>query len=113
MLDRESLMRELMECSDVPAVVEGRKDREALASLGFEDVVELNNGGSLLSTVESLQDCGMVSILTDLDQEGKILRKKLLKLFNLYGIAEYKKPREILANMRVQHVESLRGLQYE
>ena len=49
-------------------------------------------------------------MLTDLDQEGKILRKKLLELFNMYGMQEIKRPREILAQLRISHVEGLQNL---
>lgn len=107
MLDKDTLLADLKQCGDRPAIVEGKKDKAALKSLGFITVVQLNSGGSLLSVVESLKDWDSVSILTDLDPAGKILHKKLLGMFNLYGIAEFKKPRQILGKMRVQQVESL------
>jgi len=112
MLDKYTLLVDLRQCGDRPAIVEGKKDKAALKSLGFATVVQLNSGGSLLSVVESLKEWDSVSILTDLDQAGKILRKKLLRMFNLYGIAEFKKPREILAKMKVQQVESLAKIAY-
>jgi 5S rRNA maturation endonuclease (ribonuclease M5) len=105
----EELLRELLEYRDERVIVEGVKDERALKSLGFSDVTRLNGGCSILSVVESLQG-SRVSVLTDLDQEGKILRKKLLELFNMYGMQEIKRPREILAQLRISHVEGLQNL---
>jgi len=105
--ERERLLEELIEYRNKPAIVEGRKDKAALTSLGFTDVTALNTGGSLLSVVESLQDLNQVAVLTDLDQQGKILRKKLLRMFGPLGIHELRRPREIIAAMRLSHVEGL------
>jgi 5S rRNA maturation endonuclease (ribonuclease M5) len=106
-LERRRLLDELFKAIDCPVVVEGRKDREALLALGVEDVVQLNRGRSLLETVEALQGNPSVVLLTDLDREGKNLRRKLINLMSPYGIRENKRPREILAEMRVSHVEAL------
>ncbi|MFH1126181.1 MAG: hypothetical protein V1703_03570 [Candidatus Altiarchaeota archaeon] len=108
MIDREQLLEEFLGSIDAPVVVDGRKDREALQALGIEEIVELNRGVSLLEVVESLQGSSRVILLTDLDREGKILRKKLLRLMGPYGISENKRPREILAQMRVSNIEGLR-----
>ncbi len=105
--DKQEILREFLESIDCPAIVEGRKDAEALQRHGVEDVIILNKGQSLLETVEVLQDCDEVIILTDMDQQGKMLRKKLIRLFNLYGIQEKKRPRELFAQLRLSHVEGL------
>ncbi|MFH1404221.1 MAG: toprim domain-containing protein [Candidatus Altiarchaeota archaeon] len=108
MESRLDLLPEFLESLGKPIIVEGRKDREALERLGVsEPVVELNRGASLLDVVEALQEYDEVIVLTDMDQQGKILRKKLHKLFNLYGIREDVRPREIFARMRFSHVEGL------
>jgi 5S rRNA maturation endonuclease (ribonuclease M5) len=105
---REELLPEFLESLDKPVIVEGRKDREALEGLGVgEPIIELNKGVSLLAIVEAMQGYDEVIVLTDLDQHGKILRKKLQQLFKLYGIREDVRPREILAKMRFSHVEGL------
>lgn len=111
MIDREKLLQEFLESIDEPVIVEGRKDCEALKALGVDNVVQLNWGGSLLDTIEALQGHSSIILLTDLDQNGKILRKKLLGLMNLYGIRENKKPREIFAKMRFSHVEALKNME--
>lgn len=106
MNDRAELIGEFLDSIQQPVLVEGRKDRRALESLGVQDVVELNRGLSILETLEALQGQSVV-LLTDLDREGKALRRRLLKLMSMYGIRENPRPREILAKMRVSHVEGL------
>lgn len=108
--DARLLLEELAGFADEDVIVEGVKDERALKSLGFSRVHRLNGGGSLLDAVESLQDRGRVVVLTDLDREGKILRRKLLSLFGPYGIHEIVRPREILARMKLSHVEGLTSL---
>jgi len=107
MTDREEILREFIESLDCPAIVEGRRDADALNRLGVEDIVVLNKGQTLLETVEALQGIGEVAVLTDMDQHGKILRRKLLNLFKLYGIQEKRRPRELFARLRLSHVEGL------
>jgi len=106
--DERLLLSELLEYKNEPSIVEGVKDERALASLGFTNIIRLNNGASILSVVESLQDYDRVVILADLDQEGKILRKKLLKMFGPLGIHETRRPREIIAQLRLSHIEGLK-----
>jgi 5S rRNA maturation endonuclease (ribonuclease M5) len=109
MEDREILLKEFLDSIRGVVIVEGLKDKKALESLGVGDIVQLHAGKSMLEVVEKLQGSKNVAILTDLDQNGKILRKKLLTLFPMYGIMEDKKPREILARMRVSHIEGLKA----
>ena len=103
------LLEEFINSINEPVIVEGIKDRKALESLGIGNIVQLHSGNSMLEVVESLQGFKRVVILTDLDQKGKILRKKLLGFMNLYGIQENKKPRELFAQMRLKHVENLKA----
>jgi len=108
MEDREQLLEEFLNSIRGTVIVEGIKDKKALEKLGVENIVQLHSGNSMLEVVERMQGSRNVAILTDLDQNGKILRKKLLTLFPMYGIEEDKKPREILARMRVSHTEGLK-----
>jgi 5S rRNA maturation endonuclease (ribonuclease M5) len=105
--DKQEILREFRQSIDCPVIVEGDKDEQALQRLGVEDIIILNKGQTLLETVEALKDEKELIILTDMDQQGKILRKKLLKLFQLYGIHEKKRPRELFAQLRLSHVEGL------
>jgi len=113
MIDRGELLEELLKFKQEPVIVEGKKDRAALAALGFEKIFQIHRGQSLVEFVEGLQEFNRVAILTDLDQQGKILRKKLLKLFGPYGVHEIREPREIIARMKLSHVEGLAVLSKE
>ena len=69
----------------------------------------MHSGKPILGVVEKIQGSKNVVLLTDFDQQGKILRKKLLKFFfPMYGIVEDKKPRELFARMHLSHVEELK-----
>ena len=66
-----------------PIVVEGKRDTIALRRLGIEtDIIEINDGKSLLSTVERIsQKFGRSSqfiILMDWDKTGNKLAKQLI-----------------------------------
>ena len=65
-----------------PVVVEGKKDTSALKNLGYNGlIIELNDGRSVLSTVESLAQklgsSGKFVIMTDWDRTGGKLAKQL------------------------------------
>ena len=65
-----------------PVVVEGKRDTFALRSLGYiGNIVELNDGRSVLSTVEHLARklgvSGNFVIMTDWDRTGGRLAKQL------------------------------------
>lgn len=107
MRSKQEILEEFLESIDCPVIVEGQKDADALARLGIEDIIILNKGQTMLETVEALQDLKEVIILTDMDRQGKILRKKLLRLLPQYGIHEKRRPRELFAQLRLSHVEGL------
>ena len=72
-----------LKLSDFPIVVEGKRDTKALRELGIvKHVIELNDGTSVLSTVERIfQNSGSSSefiILTDWDKAGDKLAKQLI-----------------------------------
>ncbi|MFH0861911.1 MAG: toprim domain-containing protein [Candidatus Altiarchaeota archaeon] len=94
---------------DSVILVEGRKDKAALVSLGVkgENIVEVKTELSILETVEALSDQKDVVILTDMDRAGKGLRRRLLAMFSQYGITENKGPRDLFARLRLSHVEGL------
>ena len=67
---------------DSPVVVEGKSDTLALRSLGYNgEIIELNDGKSILSTVEKLAQklgvSGTFVIMTDWDRTGGRLAKQL------------------------------------
>jgi len=102
----EDLLAEFLDSIDCPVIVEGRKDKEALEKLGVKKIVLLKGPRPLYEVIESLQG-ERVAILTDMDESGKNLRRKLLSLMSRYGMTENKKPRELFARMRVGCVEGI------
>ena len=67
---------------DCPVIVEGKRDTMALRNLGYNGkLIELNDGNSILSTVEKLvRNFGNGSkfvILMDWDRTGEVLTKRL------------------------------------
>jgi len=91
-------------------IVEGESDAKPLGYFGVEDVIILNKGQSMLQTVEAIHENTHIIILTDFDQHGKELRKQLHTLFPHYALLEDKRPREIFARLRLNHVEDLKSL---
>ncbi|MBU0761771.1 MAG: hypothetical protein KKD39_01995 [Candidatus Altiarchaeota archaeon] len=103
-------LQEFLDSIDSLVIVEGESDERALIALGVDpdSIVVLNKGQSLAETVEAISEARTAAILTDMDGEGKRLRKKLHRLFQLYGMREEVRPRELYARLRISHVEGLR-----
>ena len=83
---------------DSPVVVEGHSDTLALRSLGYHgSVIELNDGKSVLSTVEKLAQklgtSGIFVIMTDWDRTGGRLAKQL---------KEYGESSDLVPNLRIR-----------
>ena len=83
---------------DSPVVVEGHSDTLALRSLGYHgEVIELNDGKSVLSTVEKLAQklgtSGIFVIMTDWDRTGGRLAKQL---------KEYGESSDLVPNLRIR-----------
>ena len=80
-LDKFNYIIESLNLSTEAILVEGKRDTKALEDLGCtRPIIELNNGKSLLSTVESLVELYSSKsfiILTDWDRTGNILAEKL------------------------------------
>ena len=82
-LNKFNSILESINISNLPILVEGKRDTKALKDLDcIGQIIELNNGNSLLSTVESLvkkNSSKSFIILTDWDRTGNILAAKLKK----------------------------------
>ena len=81
-LDDFNKIFDLLNALDSPVVVEGKRDTSALRNLGYGgDIIELNDGKSLLQTIEqlaqSLGTSGTFVIMTDWDRTGGRLAKQL------------------------------------
>ena len=86
-----------------PIVVEGHSDTLALRSLEYHgEVIELNDGRSVLSTVEKLAHklgtSGIFVIMTDWDRTGGRLAKRL---------KEYGESSDLVPDLRVRRDLSL------
>ncbi|MEM0358548.1 MAG: hypothetical protein QXF66_00130 [Candidatus Hadarchaeales archaeon] len=109
----EEVLRELrMEIRDgTPILVEGRRDREALLSLGIEGrIVHLNRNGSLLERLEGLGGYERVVVLTDFDREGEELALRCSKYLRLMGVEPLLEPREKLKKLLRKEVKDVEGM---
>ena len=86
-----------------PIIVEGKRDVIALRNLGYKgEVIELNDGKSVLSTVEKLAQklgtSGIFVIMTDWDRTGGRLAKRL---------KEYGESSDLVPDLRIRRDLSL------
>ncbi|MBI2658066.1 toprim domain-containing protein [Candidatus Woesearchaeota archaeon] len=94
--------------SNILVIVEGKKDRNALESLGISNVVELSKK-PLFQIVEEIAGSNKECIiLTDLDKKGKELYGKLNSNLQRHGVKVNNKFREFLfRNTKLRQVEGL------
>jgi len=97
-LDAFNRILDSLNDQDSPVVVEGHSDTLALRSLGYHgEVIELNDGKSVLSTVEKLAQklgtTGIFVIMTDWDRTGGRLAKQL---------KEYGESSDLVPNLRIR-----------
>ena len=88
-------------------IVEGKKDRIALQSLGLRNIITLEKN-ALFEIVEyvvdSKENC---VILTDLDSEGKKLYSFLYKNLQYFGVKVNNRLRLLLFKSPVRQIEAL------
>lgn len=96
---------ELLMLRDLPVLVEGVNDRQALKELGFVNVFVID--GPLFSVVEFLERYDEIVLLTDLDKKGDELFKTLKHDFLQKGVRVNEKGRKALAKTPVRQVEEL------
>jgi len=113
-LDFQSILNDIKSLN-LPIVVEGKRDTIALRKLEISnEIIELNDGTSVLTTVERIfQNSGSSTgfiILTDWDKAGHKLAKQLI----MYGESSDLKPNDqlrrklfILTNKEISCVEEL------
>ena len=102
-LDAFNRILDFLNNQDSPVVVEGHSDTLALRSLGYHgEVIELNDGKSVLSTVEKLAEklgtSGIFVIMTDWDRTGGRLAKQL---------KEYGESSDLVPDLRIRRDLSL------
>ena len=92
-------------------VVEGKRDVNALVSVGFKGhVITLNNFRGIDRLVESLEMTSKVILMLDMDRKGKYLTHKILTLLPYKGKNVdifYKKTLAAITKGKVRHTEDL------
>lgn len=98
----DSLNRE-----DAVVVVEGKRDKEALRSLGYRgDTLILNNFKSIYRMAEYLERLSKVILLFDMDRKGDILTDKMLSILGNVDLL-YKKRLKAITKGRIRCIEEL------
>jgi 5S rRNA maturation endonuclease (ribonuclease M5) len=85
-----------LETTNKIIIVEGKKDKEALTSLGIMNIITLKNKPMYKVIEETAEKTKSVIILTDLDKEGKKLYSILKKGLQKHGIKVDRQFREFL-----------------
>ena len=92
-------------------VVEGKRDVNALVSVGFKgNVVTLNNFKGLNRLVENLERTSKIILMLDMDRTGKYLTHKILTLLQYKGNNVdmfYKKTLSEITKGKVRHTEEI------
>jgi 5S rRNA maturation endonuclease (ribonuclease M5) len=110
----EELLAILRENVERQVIVEGKRDKEVLCSLGFKKVLTISNG--IYETTELLADRDVL-ILTDFDREGREIARKLERILQPIGfrvdIVTRKRIGHMLGKLKILEIEHLRSVLYE
>ena len=92
-------------------VVEGKRDVNALISVGFKgNIVTLNNFRGMNRLVDSLWEKSKIILMLDMDRKGKYLTHKILMLLQYKGNninIFYKKTLAMITKGKIRHIEDL------
>ena len=118
MLDKDSLdklEKLFLKIKHKTIIVEGKRDKQALCSLGFSNVMTLNHGG-LYETAEEVAGKEVV-VLTDFDHEGRLIAGKLNKFLQSTNCSIDREARRIaglcFTHLKIKTVEELEGFEWE
>ena len=109
----EKIIMELKELTRNGAilVVEGRKDAESLRYLGINGHILLASQQPLLDLTESLAKSGKnIVLLTDWDNKGYLIAKKLEKHLLAYGIIPDTRIRSKLRSLSKKSIKDIESL---
>jgi 5S rRNA maturation endonuclease (ribonuclease M5) len=116
MLNREveeELIELLKNNKDVTVIVEGKRDKEVLCSLGFDKILTMHKG--IYETAEDLKEKDVL-LLTDFDSEGRQIAKKLNLILQYLGYKVDKETRRkvglMFTKLKIRKIEELRGVLY-
>lgn len=82
---QEELIDMLRDVEDKLVIVEGKKDKKALKSLGVKNIIAIN-GRPLYELADEIKTDKEVVILTDFDKEGRKIHSKLKNLLQRHKI---------------------------
>ena len=91
-------------------VVEGKRDRLALRSLGFSGkVIMLCHSGSIIDLVDQVNSYNKTILLLDSDREGKSLTAKAAHILQGKAIVDlsYRRNLRLIGKGMIRHVEEL------
>lgn len=105
-------LQEIFNEIDYPVIVEGESDKSALEEYGLQDIIPLN-GKPLFKVASSIsKKAEKVLVLTDFDQEGEKLSKKLNSFLVSFGVVPKNKLRgkikKIVTREGVSEIENLK-----
>jgi 5S rRNA maturation endonuclease (ribonuclease M5) len=107
----EELFDLLDKVKEEHVIVEGKRDREVLCSLGFTNITTINKG--LYETAEEIK-VKEVLILTDFDSEGRKIAKKLNLFLQSLGHKVDRETRRkvgfMFTRLKIKKIEELRGV---
>jgi 5S rRNA maturation endonuclease (ribonuclease M5) len=109
--DVEELLEILEDNKDKQVIVEGKRDKKVLCSLGFTNITTIRKG--LYETAEELKG-NEVLLLTDFDSEGKQITKILDIFLQHLGYKVDKETRRkvgfMFNKLKIRKIEELRGV---
>jgi len=109
----EELLKLLKENNDKQVIVEGKRDKKVLCSLGFTDILTISQG--IYETAEKVSK-KEVLVLTDFDAEGRNIAKKLNRFLQALGykvdIQTRRKVGFMFTKLKIKKIEELRGVFY-
>jgi 5S rRNA maturation endonuclease (ribonuclease M5) len=95
--------------SDIPIIIEGKRDEEALRNLGIETEFHWVSSKPFHEFCDEMRRrYDEVIIFTDMDREGKKLAKRLIAALRQRGLKVHEKYRPILlSKLETHHVEDI------
>ena len=108
----KNLKAEIERYQNYVIVVEGKKDVNALISLGFQNVYAIHQTGVSIKEraeqiAQQIDKKDKLCILTDLDRRGKQLYHLLKSVFQELGVRLDSTLRGILIKSKISHIERL------
>lgn len=109
-VSEEFFLRLLEELRQYVVIVEGKKDKEALKTLGVKNIIAINSK-PLLDIVNTIRQRGdkEVIILTDFDKQGRKIEAKLRNLLQRYKIHTNEKLRWKMMRVGKNNIEDFRN----